>query len=188
MLLNTIEEPAPYRSVQHALRSAFAHEGHVICKSPMLFGSRMSASDLTPWDRAAQSAIVIRLLHENCRLPVIRAAMAQYMPGDIDHPRGTLTTKAAAIADCARHVATYPHLGGYPDAYLRDVVCLWADEPPSQDEPAWMADLGKSSRMLRNIKFGNSQRGRPGVCTLLDGLLDESRDVLGEVFSVRGLV
>ena len=189
------ERDAPYRSVRHALASAFAFESHGICSSPALFARRSMPwvsqnrqERMTPWDRAAQSAIVIRLLHENCREHVIAAATAQFMPGEVTNPRGVLLSKAQGIDTCARHVQSYPHLSGYPDDYLRDVVCLWADELPSMSEPEWMAELGKSSRMLRNIKFGNSQRGTPGVCQLLDDLLDEGAQVLGEVFSSRGLI
>ena len=73
-------EPAPYRSVRHALRSAMAHEAYSICGSPSFERTSRGYGSLTPWDRAAQSAIVIRLLHENCREHVIAAATAQFMP------------------------------------------------------------------------------------------------------------
>lgn len=182
-----IETP-PYRSVRQALASSFAQEVKVICKSPMLMGSRAGANELTPWDRAAQSAIVIRLLHENCHLHVIAAVSAQFMPLEITRPRGILIGKHEAIDICTREVATYPHLGGYPLKYLRDVVCFWADAPMSQTEPEWMDEMGKSSRMLRYIKFGNARNGKPGVCQLLDDLLRESDEVLGEVFLRRGIV
>jgi len=183
-----IEEPAPYRSVRHALRSAMAHEAYSICGSPSFERTSRGYGSLTPWDRAAQSAIVIRLLHENCREHVIAAATAQFMPSEVTNPRGVLLSKAQGIDACARHVQAYPHLRGYPADYLRDVVCLWADELPSMSEPEWMEEKQKSSRMLRYIKFGNPERGRPGVCELLDDLLGEAGGVLGLVYSDRGIV
>jgi hypothetical protein len=192
LIAETVFDPpepvdTPYHSVRHALHSAFTREAQDVIAAPAFYRSRLSDSDLSPYDRAAQAAVILSLLHENCRLDVIRAVSALYMPIDVS-PRGRLITKLDAIHSLSWHLYGYPHLANYPREYLRDVVCLWADAPTRKTEPEWIKTLGKSARMLRYIKFGNRARGQFGVCQILDGLIDEALAVLEPVFARRGLV
>ncbi len=177
----------PYRSARHALRSAFAREAQDVIATPAFDRPRLGDPDLSPYDRAAQAAVVLRLLHENCRLDAIRAVSALYMPVDA-LPRGPLIGKHDAIISLSWHVQSYPHLARYPREYLRDVVCLWADAPPCKNESEWIESLGKSARMLRYVKFGNRGRGTLGVCQILDALADEALAALEPVFSRRQLI
>lgn len=187
-----VAEAAPYRSVRHALYRAFAGEERVICASPMLYGARAGRSDMSPYDHAAQDGAVVWLVYDYCRAPVVAATAAQYMPGSLTMARGQLLSKHGAIRLCVDHVMEYPHLSGYPRAYIADVARLWAGVAPSKAEPDWMDVLGKSSRMLRVIKNGcgggAGRKPKPGINTVLDDLLDEAEAVMRPILRARRII
>ncbi|WP_423820854.1 hypothetical protein V5738_10980 [Salinisphaera sp. SPP-AMP-43] len=182
----------PYRSVRHALSRAFAGEERVICKSPMLMGSRSSRSDMTPQDHAAQDAIVVSLVYQHCRREAIAAVTAQYMPDSLTRARGVTFTKNGAIRALADEIREHHLFASLPALYVVDIVRQWAGLSPGRSEAGWIEEMGKSSRTLRNIKNGSGAAGnrkpKPGVLTFLDDWIEEAESTMRPVMREREII
>lgn len=182
----------PYRSARHALARAFAGEERVICKSPALLGSRSGRSDMTPHDHAAQDAIVVSLVYQQCDQAAVAAATAQYMPDSLTMARGVMYTKNGAIRTLAERVREHELFASLPALYVIDLVRQWCGLTPGRTEAGWIEEMGKSSRTLRNIKNGSgaagNRRPKPGVFTLLDDWLDDAEREMRPTMRERGMI
>lgn len=192
MMMDAETIDTPYRSVRHALARAFAGEERVICKSPALLGSRGGGSDMTPHDHAAQDAIVVSLVYQQCDEAAVAAATAQYMPDALTMPRGVTYTKNGAIRALAERVREHELFADLPALYVIDLIRQWAGLRPGRSEAGWIDVMGKSSRTMRNIKNGANAAGnrkpRPGVYTLLDDWLESAEREMRPAMRERGLI
>lgn len=70
-------ERAPYRDIEHAIKTAYRLEHDPVCKTSSYF-AQLRASELrgapvyaTPWDRHAQAVITLRIIRDNASHPDI---------------------------------------------------------------------------------------------------------------------
>lgn len=164
---------APYRDVEHALRSAYAAQLGVVCKTSAPSLGRGDAVD--PYERIAQGALTVQFVQRHL------------MERERDLIEALYTVRAPQLIaqkDLACKLTgfrVWEAMGEIPARwYIVDVVRKWAGMLPDHDDDYWADRLGRAPNTLRRWRMG--LKNGPGA----EDILDEWHD--GAVLRLEALM
>lgn len=175
----------PYRSVDHALRSAYLQDERPIIKTPSCFkiGGGGAVSEfwvgLGPWHRVAQSGMTHAVARDYLSGTLLAVMEMYYLSPSIS----AKDTWCGVVAE-----ALWVEMAEYPDHdYLVDVCREWSGLRREKTERQWEADIGVSAKTLQRWRLGRD-RYSSGASQILDGWLGRVRAELAPVFRDNGLI
>ncbi len=181
-----MDEPM-FRSVQHALVASYAWEGRTPLKVAAAFadmrGSTVRrASELTPLDWIAQSALTRRVIRQSLTERLYWLIEARYT-----HPApGLVERKREACKRVQREFG--PLIRRLPTDFYRDAVRVWAGFHPARTDSSWADKLEVGRTTIHHWRRGRGDaRHAPGVETVLNDEAARALIVLEEPFIRAGL-
>ena len=166
------DDPAPFRSVDGALRFAYLTEGRSVVKISSLLGQMRgstvrgkSRSD-GPWDDHAQAAMILALTDRTLRPRLLVCVRGMYTQPNDPMLELRKQTDYRLLAEIVRE--SRPEI---PHWYAVDVIREWARDRRHHTDAWWSEHLGIHPRKLSYFNLGRRDRDQPGITPLMNDLL-----------------
>lgn len=183
-------EPAPFRSVEAALRFAYRMEGQSIVKISSYFkglrGSTVRGKRRFdgPWDDHAQAAMILVMVERTLTPPQFICIRCYYT-----HPSESLLemrkqTDYRLLGELYRQETKDP----IDQWFVTDVVRGWAGDRRHKDDTQWAAHLKMHPKSIQARVVGRRERNKIGIIPFLNELQSGATNALYTSMVDGGLI